>query len=179
MPEKVQNQQLCLKPQDLIVSLAICLERDRNFTYAELGEILVISPSAAHAAVRRAEAAGLIRIQMGELKPNRTGLKEFVVHGLKYAFPATLGTLARGIPTSASSPLLKSYFAESSELPLVWPSAEGSVRGISIFPLYPSVPEMVKGSKKMYEILSLLDAIRAGNAREREIAIQLLGKFNL
>jgi hypothetical protein len=56
----------------------------------------------------------------------------------------------------------------------VWPDAEGSVRGIEFSPLYKNVPQAALRDTKLYELLALVDAIREGRAREREVAIREL-----
>jgi hypothetical protein len=48
---------------------------------------------------------------------------------------------------------------------------------MSLAPLYPSVPEAAMRDEKLYAMLSLFDAIRAGQAREREAAKQLLEDY--
>ena len=52
----------------------------------------------------------------------------------------------------------------------VWPDPEGTVRGIALTPLHPSVPKAVKGDRLLYELLALVDSLRTGGARERSIA---------
>jgi hypothetical protein len=59
-------------------------------------------------------------------------------------------------------------------LPPVWPYAEGPLRGIAFSPLYKNVPQAALRDSKLYELLALVDAIREGRAREREIAIREL-----
>ncbi|MDT8445205.1 MAG: hypothetical protein RQ722_12995, partial [Desulfuromonadales bacterium] len=56
----------------------------------------------------------------------------------------------------------------------VWPHPEGEVRGYEFSPLYKSVPDAALMDKELYAILALLDAIRDGRARERELAIKEL-----
>jgi DNA-binding NarL/FixJ family response regulator len=46
-------------------------------------------------------------------------------------------------------------------------------------PLYPSVPSAARRDARLYELLVLVDAIRAGQAREREIAERELRKTRL
>ena len=58
----------------------------------------------------------------------------------------------------------------------VWPHKNGVVRGIALYPLYPSVPEAAGRNPALYELLALFDAVRGGNARERALAIDLLEK---
>ncbi|MGC1646779.1 MAG: hypothetical protein WA741_13190 [Candidatus Sulfotelmatobacter sp.] len=58
--------------------------------------------------------------------------------------------------------------------PPVWPNPAGLVRGIAFSPLYKNVPQAALRDPQLYELLALVDAIREGRAREREIAIREL-----
>jgi hypothetical protein len=106
--------------------------------------------------------------------PNRANLKEFLIHGVKYAFPVHRGGIVRGSPTAHAAPPLKQQIAESFDPPPVWPDASGSARGVEFSPLYKNVPAAARRDPKLYELLALVDAIRDGRAREREIAIREL-----
>ncbi len=163
----------------------IALTGRKSSTYAGLGEELAMSPSQVFRSVDRAEEARLLDRRLfpaapGPTKdqtiswPIRANLKEFLIHGVKYAFPVHRGGLVRGIPTAHAAPPLNRHFAESSEPPPVWPDAEGSVRGLEFSPLYKNVPAAARRDPELYELLALVDAIRDGRAREREIAIREL-----
>lgn len=108
--------------------------------------------------------------------PNRANLKEFLVHGVQYAFPIHRGGPTRGIPTAEAAPPLSQHVMPPppSELPPVWPFAEGTVRGVEFPPLYKNVPKAALRDPRLYELLALVDAIRDGRAREREIAVREL-----
>ena len=95
------------------------------------------------------------------------------MHGVKYAFPVERGGLTRGVPTADAGPPLNQQFAKSLNPP-VWPYAEGSVRGIAFSPLYKNVPAAALRDAELYKLLALVDAIREGRARERDIAIREL-----
>lgn len=56
----------------------------------------------------------------------------------------------------------------------MWPDPEGDTRGNEFSPLYKSVPKAARKDMKLYELLALVDAVRDGRAREREIAIREL-----
>ena len=58
----------------------------------------------------------------------------------------------------------------------MWPDPEGEVRGDELKPLYRSVPKAARKDPKLYELLVLVDAIRAGGARERRLAEEELTK---
>ena len=52
--------------------------------------------------------------------------------------------------------------------------------GYSISPLYKSVPKAVADDQALYEMLALVDAIRDGRARERELAVkELAGRLGV
>ena len=58
----------------------------------------------------------------------------------------------------------------------MWPYAYGESRGLSVIPLYKTVPEAALDDPSLYEYLALLDALRVGRSREQELAKKLLTK---
>ena len=127
------NLRVSLKPQDVIVLLKLLLYGDSRPSYAQIAKDLFLSPSEVHAAVQRARQARLLQgPEPGEL--NRSALLKFLIHGVKYAFPPERGELTRGIPTAHAAEPLKSQIAMANDLPPVWPSANGKVRGYSFAP---------------------------------------------
>lgn len=172
---RVSSQQIALKPQDLFVLLALVVRgSDGVATYSELAAQTGLASSAVHAALKRAAAAGMARYEGRQpvlLKPQ---LREFVFHGAKYAFPALHGRLARGVPTGYAAAPLNSIIIASPDPPPVWPHKDGSVRGVGFVPLYPTVPEAALRDVKLYALLALFDALRSGQARERNLAQGML-----
>ncbi|MFZ1160181.1 MAG: hypothetical protein WAO10_20525 [Candidatus Sulfotelmatobacter sp.] len=172
-----------LKPQDVVLALKMLASDFNPWSYAKLGKELAMSPSHVFESVARAEAAHLIPFfpsspmrRSSVPQPNRSNLKEFLIHGVKYAFPVERGGPTRGIPTAEAAPPLNQYFPESFPLPPVWPCSdndERSTRGLEFSPLYKNVVTASR-DRKLYELLALVDAIREGRAREREIAIREL-----
>jgi DNA-binding Lrp family transcriptional regulator len=137
-------------------------------SYAALAEALEMSPSQTHAAVTRAVRAGLV--QGHNRQVNRRALLEFLIHGVKYVFPAVRGRATRGVPTAHAAPPLAKQIVPSGELPPVWPDPNGSVRGETFMPLHRSALAVARKDPKMYEWLALVDAVRDGRARERRRA---------
>lgn len=164
------TKQTSLKPQDLLVALKIATMESRAFTFAELASQLHMSASEVHAATKRAQVSRFLIRQSEGLSPVKSSLLEFLLHGVRYAFPATQGTLVRGMPTGISGPALKKHFANTDDIPYVWPDPEGDIRGISFLPIYPTVPQACRDDPKLYEVLTLVDALRGGAARDRELA---------
>lgn len=158
-----------LKPQDVFVALGAVIKPPSGYTYLERAQHLGMSVSEVHAADKRLKAAGL----MADGRPNRTALEEFLVHGLRYVFVPELGPIVRGTPTAHSGPGLSGLISDG-EPPPVWPDPEGMVRGVSFSPLYRSVPEAARRDPELHELLALADALRAGRARERKLAAELM-----
>jgi hypothetical protein len=159
-----------LQPQDIVVVLKLTKYGERRPPYAEIAHELFLSSSRVHAAVSRAKSARLLHgHELGE-KPNIAALGEFLLHGVKYAFPAERGQLGRGLPTAYAAPPLNALIAQPDEPPPVWPFSDGSVRGYALYPLHKNVPMAALRDSYLYEMLALVDAIRDGRTRERVIA---------
>jgi hypothetical protein len=163
---------MTLKPQDIVILLKLVSLGDRPWSYNVLAVELAMSPSEVHSGVKRAAAARLLDPQRNV--PILRALQEFLVHGVKYAFPPDRGPLTRGLPTAYAAPPLNTLIVLPDEPPPVWPDPEGKVRGYAFSPLYPSVPKAAALDPVLYELLALVDAIRDGRARERELAIKEL-----
>jgi hypothetical protein len=103
---------------------------------------------------------------------NRSALLEFLLHGIRYAFPAEKGAMTHGVPTRYAASPLKRHLDQGKEPPPVWPHAEGAVRGYSFDPLHKNVPEAAISDSRMYELLVLVDSLRDGQGRERELAVK-------
>lgn len=69
---------------------------------------------------------------------------------------------------SLGSPLNKLIVSNGEEY--VWPSATGELRGQAISPLYKNVVKAIKGNSELHELLSLVDVLRVGRVREKNLA---------
>lgn len=163
-----------LKPQDILILLKLVTLDSQLWSYSKLAGQLGMSASEVHAAIKRCLSAQLAVQQDQTIVPNQRNLLEFLTHGIRYAFPPVRGELTRGMVTAYAASPLSEHFAGSTEPPPVWPDAEGNVKGMTLFPLYKSAPLAARKDEQLYELLALVDAIRAGRARERQLAIQEL-----
>jgi hypothetical protein len=161
---------MILKPQDIFIMLKLVVWDGSEWSYPVLSHGLYMSASEVHAGVKRAVAARLM--DMHRKIPIKSNLLEFLIHGVKYAYPPDRGGITRGIPTSYAAKPLRELITQPDDLPPVWPDPEGQMRGYEFSPLYSSVPKACKVDPKLYELLALVDAIRDGRARERKIAIK-------
>lgn len=161
-----------LKPQDILILLKIVCLADTPFRIIDLAHELDISPGEITMALERLKISGLLASD--KRRPNPASILEFLIHGLKYVFPAELGSIVRGIPTAYSGSKLSQKIVSDSEF--VWPSEEGTTKGVAVSPLYDSVPHAVLKDQRLHRLLALVDTIRIGRAREQAMARKELEK---
>lgn len=165
--EKAATEQLPWVPQG-----------ETPYSVRHLETQLGISKTEINASIKRSLSSGLAikDHDTGRAKPHLRNLHTFIVHGLKFVFPAQVGAMTRGIPTAFAAPMLKGILVRGGEYIYVWPSAEGRDMGQSVPPLFKSVPYAVQRDERLYEYLALADAIRLGNQREAGVAGQRLSE---
>ncbi len=136
---------------------------------------LGVSKTEVNASINRSIAAGLAHKerQYGYPKANSKGLLEFILHGIKYVFPAKPAELVRGMPTAFDAPILKGELSSGGKFLHVWPDAKDKAMGQAVKPLFKSVPMAAKQDQQLYAYLALIDAIRLGNPRETMLAQKL------
>ncbi|TKD66793.1 MarR family transcriptional regulator [Flavobacterium sp. ASW18X] len=159
-----------MTPLDLVILLKIASYKDVSWFQQDLASELGISQSEVSKSLNRSKYAGLLLPNGKNILP--MAFLEFLRYGLPYVFPVKPGPVVRGLPTSHSAKPLSDDI-QSSEA-YVWPYGKGTVRGHSIVPLYPTVPEAALKDENLYELLALVDALRVGRAREKELAIKAL-----
>ena len=160
-----------IKPQDILILLK--LVTTPKASQKVLSESLQISQAEVSHALQRLKISNLMTL---DSRVNRAACAEFLIHGLKYVFPAELGPHAVGIATSYAKPGF-SFVRYSPNDIYVWPYGKGKIKGASIMPFYPSLPEACLGDEKLYILASLIEMIRAGRARERKIASDEIEKI--
>jgi DNA-binding Lrp family transcriptional regulator len=165
------NSNMTLKPQDIVVVLKLCgYVPDVRPSYANIAKELGMSPSEIHSAVKRLRRSRLIHGPEMEGQPNFSAIEEFLIHGVKYSFPAERGSMTRGMPTSYAVEPLSQLIPSGDEPVPVWSDPKGTTRGVAVKPLYKTVPDAAKRDPLLYERLAMVDAIRDGRTRERIIA---------
>ncbi len=87
---------------------------------------------------------------------------------------AEVGGEPRGIPSFAK--FAPTVFGHDALQP-VWPDAYGEVRGLALKPLYPQTTKAARRDPAFHEALACIDALRMGNARERQWAKDVLEKW--
>lgn len=149
---------------------------DQTYSVRNLEHETGISKSQVSASLKRCFDVGLAKRdrKSGLPRANTKALFEFLVYGIRYVFPAKAGELTRGIGTSFAAPVLEDKLMSGGELVPVWPDAKGNRKGLSVTPLYQSVPYAVRRDPELYALMALVDAIRLGNPREANLAADML-----
>lgn len=159
-----------LRPQDVFVLLKLLSYKGHRPPIAKLASDLSMSGSQVHASLNSLRRSRLVASSQDGGRPNLKAVQEFLIHGLKYAFPPRRGEITRGIPTGYAAAPLNRHIEAGSDPPPVWPTPDGTVRGMSVEPLHKMAPVAVLHDSTLYELLALVDALRDGRVRERELA---------
>jgi DNA-binding Lrp family transcriptional regulator len=70
-----------------MVVLKLCTYEHKRPPMSMIAADLKMSPSEIHAAIKRLRQARLLHGPEMQEKPNLSALEEFLLHGVKYAFP--------------------------------------------------------------------------------------------
>jgi len=177
----MKQKQTILSPLDVLILLKIISLGEKNWFQTDIAEALTISQSEVSKSLKRLKTSWLLA-HSNSIVIMRENVFEFLCYGIKYIFPQWPGSIVRGIATAHSAPVLNNNIISNENY--VWPYAKGKIKGQSIIPLYPTAPKASIDDRKLYELLALIDAIRIGNAREKEIASKklknriILGEYN-
>ena len=177
---RLSHAQWSLKPQDLAMAFKLVCLAGQKLPYAALASSMHMSPFEAHACLARLTSARLVVVVNDAPAVVLVAFRPMVLAGAPYFFPGVSGGVTMGLPTSYGVEPLKSKLQLLTDLPPVWPVADGTdglvslVRGTALLPLYPKLPLAAAGDTPFYELLALFDALRIGQAREREMARQFL-----
>jgi hypothetical protein len=164
-----------MKKPDIYV-LSGLLARDGDWSYRSLADRLHVPHPVVQRALSRAQDADLYSAERREVHVPH--FEEFALHALRFVAPAQLGALAPGVLAAwAAKPMVEAIRSAVDEPPPVWPYARGQVRGQAIEPLHAAAPEAIEGWPELGEILALLDSLRAGDARIRKVAGDLLSRM--
>lgn len=163
--------QLSLRPFDVAVALRLHLVPEDR--YEPLALALATSTSAVHRSVARLQRAGLCGVGSRTVVPN--ALHEFLVHGVRYVFPAIQGPERDGLPTAAAHPELAQLLGvDETARMLVWPMEGGSVRGDSLVPLFNGVTKVASRDPQLHRLLAYVDVLRIGTPHQQRAVADLL-----
>ncbi|HZL49296.1 MAG TPA: hypothetical protein VFC30_09830 [Solirubrobacteraceae bacterium] len=158
---------------DLYVLAGALSSEEESWTLRELAARLHVDHTLVHRALKRTERAGLYRASSKQV--NLPNFEEIMIHGARFIAPAPLGELTRGVSAAwAAEPISAIIHQADSEPPPVWPSALGTVRGQSLEPLHPAAVQASQDESALARLLSIIDSLRAGDVRVRQVATTAL-----
>ena len=161
-----------MKPQDILVLLKIIASNNKEWQQVTLAKELNMSQSEISQSLKRTKYGQLL--DFSGKKVNLIAFYEFLINGISYVFPQKPAAIVRGIATAHSAAPINKMI-QTTEV-YVWPFAKGNIRGQSILPLYSSAIEASLKDSNLYELLAMVDVLRVGSTREKEIAKQELKK---
>lgn len=162
------HKQITLRPSDVVVACQLTFTPKAQFVALALATGL--SAGECHNAVRRMRSARIVLAD--ERRPSTAVLVSFLVQGVPFAFPPMIGAETVGIPTAVSSPSFASIVESADRY--VWPDPSGTARGQSLVPLFPGAPALAGMNRPLYDLLTIVDALRVGTVRIRRVAAELL-----
>lgn len=166
------QQPISLRPQDVAVIVKLLVIDSEKWIQTDLASSLMISQGEIAKALARLKKASLVHGK----RVNRTAALEFLLHAVKYMFPAEVGALVVGVPTGLSAPAHQKMVVQKGGDTYVWPSIHGEARGQMIKPLYPKLGEAALLDRDFYGIMSAIEIVRIGRSRERNLAAKYLEK---
>ncbi|MFI5010363.1 MAG: hypothetical protein ACHQDY_08835 [Solirubrobacterales bacterium] len=161
-----------LRPVDIVVLLELMRHSAGDWTVRSLAEELHLPSASTQRSLERLGATPAY--DSSRRRVSLSGCTELFEHALRFIAPVLRGGETRGLATAWAVPPLSQHLAPVDELPPVWPDPLGEQRGLEVQPLHPAVVPLARADPEMYEQLALIDALRAGDARTRGLAADLL-----
>jgi hypothetical protein len=163
-----------LQPVDLLVILKLAALGRPSAPVRLVAEEIGLSKSAVALSLHRLEALGLLRDEGEHRRINKLALRQCLEHAVRWIAPAEIGGSRLGLLTAHAAPLLAARLI-GGEDPVVIPLPRGPARGRAVSPLHPLAPRAAARDPKLHTLLALVDALRIGRVRDREVAAKELG----
>lgn len=163
---------------DIYVLTGLIAWESGEWTLRELADGLMVDHTLVHRALKRAESVGLY--SSATRRVNLPNLEELLIHASRFVLPAKLGEVTVGVPSAwAAKPIVNFIHESDTNLPPVWPTADGDVRGQALAPLHPSAPLAINRIPRLGDLLSIVDSLRAGDIRIRDVATKAIREYFL
>jgi len=162
-----------MRPHDIAILVKVFINQGQFWYIKDIAFEMQISQSEFSESLHRSWYAELL----DDRKQNVlvTNFYEFLIYGLRFVFPQRPGEIVRGIPTAHSHPEIRMMFL--SDIKYVWPDAGSKEMGFLVEPFYIKQTKAVQQDPELYRILSLIEILRVGNAREVNYARTELKKI--
>jgi len=157
-----------MQPQDLLIALFLILEKKKTYQ-KDIADRLKISRAAVSYSVNRLIKLNLLSQDKERIMAQT--ILDFIKYAIHIVYPAQQGPRVKGILTGDITLLDNTILSDDK---YVWKSSLGHDIGQEISPLYRSAPEIAASEPALYKALQLIDIIRIGNSREKNLAFKKL-----
>jgi DNA-binding Lrp family transcriptional regulator len=154
---------------DLLVLLKLAAATGASASVRALAAELGISKSAVANSLNRLAELELTKGEAASRRVNKLAARDLLEHAVRWLAPAKVGDWELGLPTAHSEEHLAARLRGDAD-PVVLPLAHGPLRGRAIPPVHPQAPAAAARDPRLHRLLAIVDALRIGRAREREIA---------
>jgi hypothetical protein len=158
-----------LSSSDLLVLLKLAASDDASASVRDLAGDLGISKSAVALSLKHLDDLELTKGEPPNRCVNKLAARDLLENAARWIAPAKVGDWELGLPTAHSEPHLAARFRGDAD-PVVLPLPHGPLRGRAIPPLHPQAPAAAARDPRLHRLLAIVDALRIGRARDREIA---------
>jgi DNA-binding transcriptional ArsR family regulator len=158
-----------LRRADILVLLKLAVKGDASVRALE--SELGLSKSMVALSIRRLREANLLKDdEAGGLRINKLAARDFLQHGARWIAPAKVGDFELGFATAHSFESLARKLSGDPD-PVVLPLPHGPIRGRAVSPLHPKAPAAAQKDPRLLRLLAIVDALRIGRARDRDVAM--------
>lgn len=170
----IMDERSGLSPSDLLVALKLGASPNAGIsaTLRRLGQELGLSKSAVGNSLKRLDELGLLSAD-GRKQVNKVALLDLLENAVRWVAPARVGDYELGLPTAHSAGVLAKHLLADDD-PVVMPLPHGPMRGRAVPPIHPLAAKAAARDERLHELLAIVDALRIGRARDRQVAVRAL-----
>lgn len=156
---------------DILVAMKLAAHEGEPTTVRQLEDELGLSKSAAANSLQRLRELDLLKDDAtGGRRVNKLLLRDCLEHAVRWIAPAHVGEFELGLPTAHAAEAFRQKVTGDDD-PVVIPLPHGPLRGRAVTPLHPLAPAAAARDPKLYRLLAVVDALRIGRARDRQLAV--------
>jgi len=157
-----------MQAQDLLILLFLQLEKTKTYQ-KDIADRLMISRAGVSYSINRLIKLNLLSNDRERIMTQT--ILDFIKYAIHIVYPAHQGPRVKGVLTANLFELDGQIISNDK---YVWKSSSGKDIGQEISPLYHTAPLIVESEPALYQALQMIDIIRLGNSREKNLAYNKL-----
>jgi biotin operon repressor len=160
-----------LLPIDLLVAMKLAAHEGEPTSVRLLEDELGLSKSAVANSLQRLRELDLVKDGPAHgRRVNKLLLRDCLENAARWIAPASVGDFELGLPTAHATESFARKL-RGDEDPVVMPLPHGPLRGRAVTPIHALAPAAAARDPKLYRLLAIVDALRIGRARDRQLAV--------